>query len=65
MVSNMKIVRKEETKDYRTVTLRIEQKIMAEVDKIAEKSGLSRQSLIAAILKQVLDDPKFVLRVDE
>ena len=61
----MKIIKKEDTKDYRTVTLRIEQKIMAEVDKIAEKNGLSRQSLIAAILKQVLDDPKFVLRVDE
>ncbi|KYG66453.1 hypothetical protein AZI86_05250 [Bdellovibrio bacteriovorus] len=61
----MKIIKKEDTKHYRTVTLRIEEKIMAEMDKTAEKNGLSRQSLISAILKQVLDDPKFVLRVDE
>ncbi len=61
----MKIIKKDDNKDYRTVTLRIEEKIMSEVDKVAEKNKLSRQSLIAAVLKQVLSDSKFVLRIDE
>jgi hypothetical protein len=61
----MKIIKKDDNKEYRTLTLRIDKKIMADVDKVAEKNSLSRQSLIAAILKQVLADPKFVLKIED
>ncbi len=37
---------------------------MESVDKIATSNDLSRQELIAAILKQVLNDDKFVLKVE-
>lgn len=61
----MKIIKKDDNKNYRTVTLRIEDKIMSEVDKVADKNKVSRQALIAAILKQVLTDSKFVLRIED
>ncbi len=61
----MKIIKKDDDKDYRTVTLRIEEKIMTQVDKVSAKSNLSRQALVAAILKQVLTDPKFVLKIED
>lgn len=61
----MKIIKKDDNKDYRSVTLRIENKIMDQVDKVAEQNELSRQALIAAILKQVMNDPKFVLKLED
>ncbi len=57
----MKIVK--EDKKLRSVTLRLPEKTMLAVDKVADKSDLSRQQLIAAILEQVLADEKFVLKV--
>jgi predicted DNA binding CopG/RHH family protein len=60
----MKII-KEGSKKFRTVTLRIPEKVMEQVDKVADKNELSRQELIASILKQVLDDPKFVLKIED
>ncbi len=38
---------------------------MTQVDKVSAKSNLSRQALVAAILKQVLTDPKFVLKIED
>ncbi len=59
----MKVVK--EDKKFRSVTLRLPEKVMIAVDKIADKNTLSRQQLIAAILKQVLTDDKFVLKVKD
>jgi|LakMenEpi03Aug12_release.lakeMendotaPanAssembly.Ray.scaffolds.fasta_scaffold5895019_1 metal-responsive CopG/Arc/MetJ family transcriptional regulator len=60
----MKIVKAEKEK-HRTVTLRIPKAVMEKVDKVAEKNTVSRQLLITAILKQVLEDKKFVLKITE
>lgn len=60
----MKVVKPSEKK-FRTVTLRLPEKLMESVDKIATTNDLSRQELIAAILKQVLHDDKFVLKVED
>ncbi len=59
----MKVVK--EDKKFRSVTLRLPEKVMLGVDKIADKNKLSRQQLIAAILEQVLTDEKFVLKVKD
>lgn len=59
----MKVVKSE--KKFRTVTLRLPEKLMKDVDKVAESNDLSRQELIAAILRQVLNDGKFVLKVED
>jgi metal-responsive CopG/Arc/MetJ family transcriptional regulator len=58
----MKII-KDASKKFRTVTLRLPEKVMEQIDKVADKNDLSRQELIAAILQQVLDDNKFILKV--
>lgn len=60
----MKIVKSREKSEQRVVTLRIDEAVMKDIDKESKKSGLSRQALITAILKQVLKDPKFVLTVE-
>ena len=60
----MKII-KDSSKKFRTVTLRVPEKVMEQVDKIAQKNELSRQELITSILRQVLDDPKFILKIEE
>lgn len=61
----MKIVKKSPRKEMRTVSLRIEESIMAQVDKIADENSISRQAMVAAILKQVLKDPKFILKIED
>ena len=60
----MKVI-KEKKDPYRTVTLRVPDEIMQKVDQVAEKNEVSRQSLISSILKQVLEDKKFVLKISE
>ena len=60
----MKVV-KEKTEQKSVVTLRLPEVVMQKVDSIAEKNRLSRQALVAAILKQVVDDKGFVLKVCE
>jgi|GEM_PF-2338705 len=60
----MKVVKPAEKK-FRSVTLRLPEKIMERVDRIAEKNKVSRQELIAAILRQVLDDDRFVLKIED
>ncbi len=57
----MKIIKKSNRKEIRSVSLHIEEKIMAKVDKVADENGISRQAIVAAIFKQVLNYPKFVL----
>ena len=58
----MKIV-KEEREKQRTVTLRVPESVMTQVDKVADKNKVSRQMLITAILKQVVADKNFVLKI--
>jgi hypothetical protein len=60
----MKIIKSTPKIEQRVVTLRIDEDVMAKIDKEAKKSDLSRQALITAILKQVMDDPKFILKVE-
>ncbi|RYZ59761.1 MAG: ribbon-helix-helix protein, CopG family [Proteobacteria bacterium] len=57
----MKVVKVE--KKFRSVTLRLPEKVMVGIDKIADRNELSRQQLIAAILEQVIQDEKFVLKM--
>ncbi len=59
----MKIVKSRARPEQRVVTLRIDEDVMVNIDRESKKSGLSRQALITAILKQVINDPKFVLKV--
>lgn len=58
----MKVVKKK-TDQKRVVTLRLPEMIMQRIDKFVEKNRLSRQALVAAILKQVVNDKGFVLKV--
>jgi predicted DNA binding CopG/RHH family protein len=60
----MKVV-KENKEKQRTVTLRIPEAIMVQLDKVADKNKVSRQSLISSVLKQVLNDKTFVLKIAE
>ena len=60
----MKVVKPAEKK-FRSVTLRLPEKVMERMDRVAAKNKVSRQELIAAILAQVLDDEKFVLKIEE
>ena len=60
----MKVI-KENKKNLRSVTLRLDEEIMLEVDEAAKKNELSRQKLIESILKQVLNDKKFILRIKD
>lgn len=60
----MKVV-KEKSNESRTVTLRIAESTMQKVDEVAKENKLSRQKLIEAILEQVLNDKKFVLKIKD
>ena len=60
----MKVVKPAEKK-FRSVTLRLPEKVMERMDRVAAKNKVSRQELIAAILAQVLIDEKFVLKLGE
>jgi Ribbon-helix-helix protein, copG family. len=60
----MKVVKPAEKK-FRSVTLRLPEEVMKRVDHVATKNKVSRQELIAAILKQVLNDDKFVLKIGD
>jgi len=58
----MKVVKKTDKK-YRTLTLRIDENIMRQVDKLAEKNEVSRQKLVQAILEKAMNDQKFIVEV--
>lgn len=61
----MRIKKIKTKKEYRSVTLRIDETLMKRIDEITEKEEVSRQKLITSILRQVLDDKKFVLELEE
>ena len=62
----MKIINpNKKNRSKRTLTLRIDESVMTEVDKLSKKSGLSRQRLVEAILQQVIDDKDFVLDLSD
>lgn len=59
----MKIIKANTGKRIRSVTLRLKEEVMQQVDKVATENNLSRQKLIEKILEQVVADKNFVLRV--
>ena len=60
----MKIVIKNpEGSQLRTVTLRLPESVMGEIDRLAEDSGVSRQRLIAEILKKAVGDKAFTVEI--
>ena len=59
----MKIVKAKPQKEVRSVTLRLKEQVMQEIDRVSDEHNLSRQRLIERILEQVLADKNFVLKV--
>jgi len=55
---------KKEKKFYRSVTLRIAETIMQEVDRISNKENVSRQKLIECIIEAAIKDKNFVVRLN-
>jgi metal-responsive CopG/Arc/MetJ family transcriptional regulator len=49
--------------EYTKFTLPLPKPLCAELDRLAGVAGISRTKLIEAILKQAVNDPKFVLEV--
>jgi hypothetical protein len=47
----------------RTVTLRLPEPVMEEIDRLAEGNGVSRQRLIAEILKKAVGDKAFTVEI--
>ncbi len=45
------------------VAFRLDNEILNKIDAIAHKMGVSKTTIVEAILKQALNDPKFVLRL--
>lgn len=45
-------------------SIRIDNELMARLDRMARQNEVSRNKLIEAILKQAIDDPKFVVHLD-
>jgi metal-responsive CopG/Arc/MetJ family transcriptional regulator len=63
-MEGMKIVVKTpEGAQLRTVTLRLPEAVMGEIDRLAEDSGVSRQRLIAEILKKAVGDKAFTVEI--
>jgi len=58
----MKVVKKKEKK-HRTLTLRIDENIMRQIDSLAKKNEVSRQKLVEAILEKAMADKKFVVEI--
>ena len=59
----MKIIKKDGVGEaqIRTITLRLSEKILNEIDRVSNKNDISRQKLIESILAQVLADKNFEL----
>lgn len=58
----MKVVKKKDKKQ-RTLTLRIDENIMRQIDDLAKKNEVSRQKLVEAILEKAITDKKFIVEV--
>jgi metal-responsive CopG/Arc/MetJ family transcriptional regulator len=63
----MKVVKnkKKHRSDKLSFTLRLEEDLLKRLDRIAAEGDVSRQKLIASILKQILLDKDFVVQVEE
>ena len=46
-------------------TLRLEEDLLKKLDRIAAEGDVSRQKLIASMIKQVLSNKDFVVQVEE
>jgi len=57
-------IKKVASKTTRTVTLRVDNKVMLKIDNIAKKNKLSRQKLIEAILKKAISNKNFEVEVE-
>ncbi len=44
-------------------SVRLDNQLVFEIDRMSRRAGVSRNRFIEAILKQALNDPKFVLRL--
>jgi metal-responsive CopG/Arc/MetJ family transcriptional regulator len=63
-IREVKIVRIKKKMTKRNVTLRITDELMKQIDEVSKEHNISRQKLVEAILKQVLTDKGFVLRIE-
>jgi metal-responsive CopG/Arc/MetJ family transcriptional regulator len=61
----MKIVKEKSDKVLVPLTIRIPEKLVEELTKLAEKNDLSRQKLITAIFEKALSDKTFQVRIKE
>jgi len=50
---------RKETKEIRSVTLRLAEETMKKIDRIAQKESTSRQYLIERILETAMETPDF------
>lgn len=60
----MKVI-KEKKKEKLALPLRLNPDLVEKIDQIAQENEISRQKLIEAILGQVINDKKFVLKLKE
>lgn len=60
----MKIIKAKPAK-LKTITIRVPEDLLQRIDSAREKADMLREPFIRAILRQVLDDKAFVLRVGE
>jgi hypothetical protein len=49
--------------DYKTYPQALPVSLIAELDRLAKKANVSRTKLVEAIIRQAINDPKFVLEV--
>lgn len=60
----MKVNAPKREKSYKKFTLRLPETTCDKLDAIGVREDMSRQELIERILRQVVDDKGFVLKVD-
>lgn len=58
----MKVIRETQS-EKKTITIRLSERVMEQIDKLSEDNDVSRQRLIEGILEQALADKSFVLRI--
>lgn len=59
----MKIIREDGGKKQ-TITIRLSERVMKQIDELTEEHDVSRQRLIEAILNQALADKNFVVHLE-
>ncbi len=53
-----------EPKKTKPIVLRIDLKVLSELDRLADRADISRQELVSRILEQVVRDHKFTVRIE-